>query len=82
MLTVNVPRCCSIYFALIELSNVPKYVPFITDAQQVPCVWDISSVLAPCLRKMHDFESVHHVWFLILFAPALAHGLLFCLTLT
>ena len=63
ILMLTVPHWCSIYFALIELSNALKYVPFITDTQQAPCVWDISSVLAPSLRKMHDFESVHHVWF-------------------
>ena len=39
-----------------------KKVPYVSDVGMIPCVWDITSFLAPFMRVTHDFGNVHHVW--------------------
>ncbi|XP_015749065.1 PREDICTED: uncharacterized protein LOC107328834 [Acropora digitifera] len=47
----------------LEIANALKRVPYVVEARQVPCVWNISSSLSTSLRTLHDFGNVHHVWF-------------------
>ncbi|XP_015775408.1 PREDICTED: uncharacterized protein LOC107353587 [Acropora digitifera] len=47
----------------LEIADALKRVPYVVEAKQVPCVWNISSFLSTSLRTLHDFGNVHHVWF-------------------
>ena len=39
-----------------------KTVPYVTDVDLIPCVWDLEKFLQPFVRTVHDFANVHHFW--------------------
>ncbi|XP_073242963.1 uncharacterized protein [Porites lutea] len=45
-----------------ELSDLMKTVPYVTDVDLIPCVWDLEKFLQPFVRTVHDFANVHHFW--------------------
>lgn len=53
----------TIHLTITEIASALKMVPYVVEARQVPCVWNISSFLSTSLRTLHDFGNVHHVWF-------------------
>ena len=53
---------CAVTPCSAELSTLMREVPYVTDVQAVPCVWEINKFLKPFLRTIHDFANVHHFW--------------------